>query len=66
MIIDQTDDPTGSKLEICGNHFGAWLPNGLFLTSGGVDKSKNNTAITLPPQTVIYRLNRLALLFTKN
>jgi len=48
VIIDQTGDPTGSKLEISGNHIGAWLPNGLFLTSGGVDKSKNNTVITLP------------------
>ena len=48
VIIDQTGDSTGSKLEISGNHIGAWLPNGLFLTSGGVDKGKNNTAITLP------------------
>ena len=48
VIIDQTADPSGSKLEISGNHIGAWLPNGLFLTSGGVDKGKNNTAITLP------------------
>ena len=48
VIIDQTADPSGSKLEVSGNHIGAWLPNGLFLTSGGVDKGKNNTAITLP------------------
>ena len=48
VIIDQTADPSGSKLEVNGNHIGAWLPNGLFLTSGGVDKGKNNTAITLP------------------
>lgn len=48
VIIDQTADPSGSKLEISGNHIGAWLPNGLFLTSGGVDKGKNNTAIILP------------------
>ena len=48
VIIYQTSDPTGSKLEISGNHIGAWLPNGLFLTSGGVDKGKNNTAVTLP------------------
>ncbi|WP_280682948.1 coenzyme F420-0:L-glutamate ligase [Lactobacillus kimbladii] len=48
VIIYQASDPTGSKLEISGNHIGAWLPNGLFLTSCGVDKGKNNTAITLP------------------
>ena len=48
VIIDQTADPSGSKLEVSGNHIGAWLPNGLFLTSGGVDKGKNNTAIILP------------------
>lgn len=48
VIIDQTADPSDSKLEISENHIGAWLPNGLFLTSGGVDKGKNNTAIILP------------------
>lgn len=48
VIIDQTGDPTGKRLEISGKHIGAWLPNGLFLTSAGVDKGPNNTAITLP------------------
>lgn len=48
VIINQTGDPTGKRLEISGSHIGAWLPNGLFLTSAGVDKGKDNSAITLP------------------
>ena len=48
VIINQTGDPSGKHLEISGYHIGAWLPNGLFLTSAGVDKGKDNFAITLP------------------
>ncbi|MGL6206617.1 MAG: coenzyme F420-0:L-glutamate ligase [Lactobacillus panisapium] len=48
VIINQTGDPTGKHLEVSGSHIGAWLPNGLFLTSAGVDKGKDNFAITLP------------------
>lgn len=35
-------------MEISGKHIGAWSPNGLFLTSAGVDKGPINTAIALP------------------
>ena len=48
VIIDQTGDSTGKRLEMDDGYIGAWLPNGLCLTSGGVDKGENNTAITLP------------------
>lgn len=48
VIIDQTQDPTGKKLQIGNNFIGAFLPNGLFLTSGGVDKYCDNVVLTLP------------------
>ena len=48
VIIDQTQDPTGKKLQIENNFIGAFLPNGLFLTSGGVDKYHDNIVLTLP------------------
>ncbi|MDF7638056.1 coenzyme F420-0:L-glutamate ligase [Lactobacillus sp. ESL0791] len=48
VILEQTQDATGKRLDLADNYLGAWLPNGLFLTSGGVDKGENKTAITLP------------------
>lgn len=48
VIIDQTQDPTGKKLQIENNFIGAFLPNSLFLTSGGVDKYHDNIVLTLP------------------
>lgn len=48
IIIDQTEDKSGKKLKISKNFIGGWLPNGLFLTSAGVDKLDTNTAIVLP------------------
>lgn len=48
VIIDQTQDPTGKKLQIENNFIGAFLPNDLFLTSGGVDKYHDNIVLTLP------------------
>ena len=48
IIIDQTDDKSGKKLQISKNFIGGWLPNGLFLTSAGVDKIDAGTAIVLP------------------
>nr|WP_255404454.1 coenzyme F420-0:L-glutamate ligase [Lactobacillus sp. UMNPBX16] len=38
IIIDQTSDKSGKKLQTSKNFIGGWLPNGLFLTSAGVDK----------------------------
>ncbi|WP_240403500.1 coenzyme F420-0:L-glutamate ligase [Lactobacillus crispatus] len=48
IIIDQTEDKSGKKLKISKNFIGGWLPNGLFLTSAGVDKIDAGTAIFLP------------------
>lgn len=48
IIIDQTSDKSGKKLQTSKNFIGGWLPNGLFLTSAGVDKNDAGTAIVLP------------------
>ncbi|MEY8531304.1 coenzyme F420-0:L-glutamate ligase [Lactobacillus taiwanensis] len=48
VIIDQTEDKNGKKLQISKNFIGGWLPNGLFLTGAGVDKIDADTAIILP------------------
>ena len=48
IIIDQTSDKSSKKLQISKNFIGGWLPNGLFLTSAGVDKIDAGTAIVLP------------------
>lgn len=48
IIIDQTSDKSGKKLQISKNFIGGWLPNGLFFTSAGVDKIDAGTAIVLP------------------
>ncbi|MBI1703779.1 coenzyme F420-0:L-glutamate ligase [Lactobacillus crispatus] len=48
IIIDQTSDKSGKKLQISKNFIGGWLPNGLFLTSAGVDKIDAGTAIVVP------------------
>lgn len=48
IIIDQTEDKSGKKLKISKNFIGGRLPNGLFLTSAGVDKIDAGTAIVLP------------------
>jgi Uncharacterized conserved protein len=48
VIIDQTEDKNGKKLQISKNFISGWLPNGLFLTSAGVDKLDANTAMVLP------------------
>lgn len=48
LMIDQTGAPDGSRLEIQGNYIAGWLPNGLRLTSAGVDKMSAETVILLP------------------
>ena len=48
IIIDQTEDKSGKKLQISKNFIGGRLPNGLFLTGAGVDKIDADTAIILP------------------
>ncbi len=47
-IIDATGEPSGSRLEVKDNYVGGWLPNGLFLTSAGVDKLGSKELILLP------------------
>ena len=48
LMIDETGKPDGSRLEIQGNYIAGWLPNGLRLTSAGVDKMNAETVILLP------------------
>lgn len=48
LMIDETGKPDGSRLEIQGDYIAGWLPNGLRLTSAGVDKLNNDTVILLP------------------
>ncbi|TDL33459.1 glutamate ligase [Macrococcoides bohemicum] len=47
-IIDVTDSEDGDKVEVLDNYIGAWLPNGLKLTSGGVDKYDHDKVVLLP------------------
>lgn len=47
-IIDATGDPTGARLLIREKYIAGWLPNGLLLTSAGVDKHGNDRLILLP------------------
>lgn len=47
-IIDETGDPLGRKLEIHNNYIGAWLPNGMRLTSAGIDKIDFEHVMLLP------------------
>ncbi len=46
LIIDASGDPSGSRLDLDTNHISAWLPNGMRLTSAGIDKlNKDNVAL---------------------
>lgn len=47
-IIDETGVPDGSKVELGENFIAGWLPNGLRLTSAGVDKHGEGEVILLP------------------
>lgn len=48
VIIDETAQPDGSRVELDNNYIGAWLPNGLRLTSAGVDKNGPESVVLLP------------------
>lgn len=48
VMLDQTEDQKGNRLQVTNNFIGGWLPNGLFLTSASVDKLGPNTVIVLP------------------
>ncbi|SDT33054.1 coenzyme F420-0:L-glutamate ligase [Microlunatus soli] len=47
-IIDQTADPTGRRVAVSGDHISGWLPNGLVLTSAGVDSAGPDAVLLLP------------------
>ena len=48
LMIDETGNPDGSRIEIQDNYIAGWLPNGLRLTSAGVDKMSAESVILLP------------------
>lgn len=48
LIIDATGAPDGSRVEVAENYIAGWLPNGLRLTSAGVDKNGTEEVILLP------------------
>ncbi|WP_100618190.1 coenzyme F420-0:L-glutamate ligase [Bacillus cereus] len=49
-MIDETRDPFGGKLDIDidNSYIGAWLPNGMRLTSAGIDKIDSEHVMLLP------------------
>ena len=47
-MIDETGQPDGWKIELGDNYIGGWLPNGLRLTSAGIDKNGPEEVILLP------------------
>ncbi|HHQ2480894.1 TPA: coenzyme F420-0:L-glutamate ligase [Bacillus cereus] len=49
-IIEETGDPFGGKLDIDidNSHIAAWLPNGMRLTSAGIDKIDSEHVMLLP------------------
>jgi coenzyme F420-0:L-glutamate ligase/coenzyme F420-1:gamma-L-glutamate ligase len=48
VIIEETGALDGSRVEAADNYIAGWLPNGLRLTSSGVDKSGAEEVILLP------------------
>ncbi|WP_347877382.1 MULTISPECIES: coenzyme F420-0:L-glutamate ligase [Furfurilactobacillus] len=48
LMLNEIDDASSARLTISEGFIGARLPNGLFLTSAGVDKLDSQSAILLP------------------
>lgn len=62
-IIDETGDPTGSRLDIDKNFVAGWLPNGMRLTSSGIDKIDPEHVMLLPknPDTSARKIGETIL-----
>ena len=62
-IIDETGDPTGSRLDIDKNFVAGWLPNGMRLTSSGIDKIDPEHVMLLPknPDTSARKIGEIIL-----
>ena len=48
LIIDASGDPSGGRLDLDTNFISAWLPNGMRLTSAGIDKLDKDRVALLP------------------
>jgi coenzyme F420-0:L-glutamate ligase / coenzyme F420-1:gamma-L-glutamate ligase len=48
VIIDETGAADGSRVDLGDNYIAGWLPNGLRLTSSGVDKNGPEEVMLLP------------------
>ncbi|KRL53870.1 coenzyme F420-0:L-glutamate ligase [Furfurilactobacillus rossiae] len=48
LMLNEIDDASSAQLTISEKFIGARLPNGMFLTSAGVDKFDSQSAILLP------------------
>lgn len=57
VIINETGASDGSRLELGDNYIGGWLPNGLMLTSAGVDKNGPEEVILIPKNPDISAQN---------
>jgi F420-0:gamma-glutamyl ligase len=48
VMINETGQPDGGRIELGDNYIAGWLPNGIRLTSAGVDKLSEESVILLP------------------
>ncbi len=69
LMIDESGDLSGSKLDVSDNYIGCWLKSGLKLTSAGIDKIDENYVVLLPNDSNLSAkqiANTLFLRFKKN
>lgn len=59
LIVDATGDPTGGRVELDANYIAGWLPNGMRLTSAGIDKI-DGESVYLPPEDSDKSARRIA------
>lgn len=48
LMLEETGKDDGSRLDINGTYVAGWLPNGMRLTSAGIDKIDDETVMLLP------------------